>query len=248
MCVRWGAMFVCTCAGKLHKSARLIAHHSRRNIADYVVSHCAHIAPLHTLAVLLRMHPPQLAGTKPTLGAPVHAMRVASTHMLGCPTRPTRLTNVTPAATPGNDTPPVALRSLEEPVPEDQRPVNELEQLKNSALFSWAMLPPGQYIQRLGLTWAAFVLVIAAPVSFGSFSPSQQPVEFVLASATGGLLAVSVLLLRLYSGYAFVANRLNSATIEYEETGWCVSSQRCMCVLCNSIGMTGRFLSSRQRS
>ena len=153
---------------------------------------------------------------------------VTSANVVGSQPLRVHTRNVTAAATPSEkpNAPPVALRSLEEPVPEDQRPVNELEQLKNSTLMSWAMLPTGQYAQRLGLTWAAFVLVIAAPVSFGSFSPSQQPVEFVLASATGGLLAVSVLLLRLYSGYAFVANRLNSATIEYEETGWYVQCCR----------------------
>lgn len=110
--------------------------------------------------------------------------------------------------------------NLEQAVPDEQRPVNELAQLKDSLVFSWATLDAGAYFARFATVWVFFYFLLAAPVAAGSFDPAKQPVEFVLAGATGGLLVVSVLVLRIYLGWAYVGNRLLSATVEYEETGW----------------------------
>jgi len=47
-----------------------------------------------------------------------------------------------------------------------------------------------------------------------------QPIEFVTSAAIGALLVVAVAVLRIYLGWAYVGDRLLSAAVEYEETGW----------------------------
>lgn len=44
--------------------------------------------------------------------------------------------------------------------------------------------------------------------------------KLVLGSVSSGLFAVTLVVLRMYLGWAYVGNRLLSATVEYEETGW----------------------------
>ena len=48
--------------------------------------------------------------------------------------------------------------------------------------------------------------------------------QFLLAAGSGGLVPVVFVALRVYLGWAYVGNRLLSAVVEYEETGWCVPS------------------------
>lgn len=55
--------------------------------------------------------------------------------------------------------------------------------------------------------------------------PSQrgltvQPVEWAVAGCLGSLLVVLLLVLRIYLGWAYVGDRLLSAAVPYEETGW----------------------------
>ena len=47
-----------------------------------------------------------------------------------------------------------------------------------------------------------------------------QPIEFVISASIGALLVVAVAVLRIYLGWAYVGDRLLSAAVEYEETGW----------------------------
>ena len=67
---------------------------------------------------------------------------------------------------------------------------------------------------------AGFFAGIGVPVSAVTFSWATEPVPFLAAASIGSTLVVTVTLLRLYLGWSFVGNRLLSATVEYEETGW----------------------------
>lgn len=59
------------------------------------------------------------------------------------------------------------------------------------------------------------------PVSwFGSIGPESEPVRLALGCAGSGLFVVILAVVRMYLGWAYVGNRLLSATVEYEETGW----------------------------
>jgi len=61
---------------------------------------------------------------------------------------------------------------------------------------------------------------LAAPISAASFSPAKDPLKFVLAAGIGTLLLVSLVVLRIYLGWSYVGDRLLSAVVPYEETGW----------------------------
>ncbi|KAE8695956.1 subtilisin-like protease-like isoform 1 [Hibiscus syriacus] len=109
---------------------------------------------------------------------------------------------------------------LEIEVPFEQRPVNEYSSLKDGPLYSWGELGPGQFFLRLGGLWLVTFTVLGAPIAASSFNPSREPLRFVLAAGTGTLFLVSLIVLRIYLGWSYVGDRLLSAVIPYEETGW----------------------------
>ncbi|KAJ0985499.1 hypothetical protein J5N97_003855 [Dioscorea zingiberensis] len=103
------------------------------------------------------------------------------------------------------------------PVPPEQQPVNEYQALSDSFPFSWAAEDLVAYCSRLAITGASFSLLVGLPVaSFGTADPRAR----ALGAVSAGLLAVTLAVLRMYLGWAYVGNRLLSATVEYEETGW----------------------------
>lgn len=47
-----------------------------------------------------------------------------------------------------------------------------------------------------------------------------QPLEWFLSGSTGSMVVVAILVLRIYLGWSYVGDRLLSAAVAYEETGW----------------------------
>ncbi|XP_065873548.1 protein CONSERVED IN THE GREEN LINEAGE AND DIATOMS 27, chloroplastic [Euphorbia lathyris] len=109
---------------------------------------------------------------------------------------------------------------MEIEVPFEQRPVNEYESLKDEVLYSWGELDPKELFVRLGGLWLATFTVLGVPIAAASFNPGREPLRFVLAAGTGTLLIVSLIVLRIYLGWSYVGDRLLSAVIPYEESGW----------------------------
>ncbi|ESQ31220.1 hypothetical protein EUTSA_v10004607mg [Eutrema salsugineum] len=110
--------------------------------------------------------------------------------------------------------------SSEIQVPSDQRPVNEYSSLKEGMLYSWGELGPSQFFLRLGGLWLVTFTVLGVPIAAASFNPSREPLRFVLAAGTGTLFLVSLIVLRIYLGWSYVGDRLLSAVVPYEESGW----------------------------
>ncbi|KAL6851669.1 hypothetical protein ACP4OV_020233 [Aristida adscensionis] len=109
------------------------------------------------------------------------------------------------------------------PVPPEQRPVNEYEALAASLPFSWAAGDLRVYCSRLALTGAAVALFVGLPVAaFGGRGGAGggDGLHLALGATGSGILAVTLAVVRMYLGWAYVGNRLLSATVEYEETGW----------------------------
>ncbi|XP_047158360.1 uncharacterized protein ycf36 [Vigna umbellata] len=107
------------------------------------------------------------------------------------------------------------------PVPLEQQPINEYHSLSTSFPFSWAALDAVEYASRLLVTGTSFALLIGLPVAwFGSAGAQAEPLKRLLCAASSGLFAVTLAVVRMYLGWAYVGNRLLSATVEYEETGW----------------------------
>lgn len=109
---------------------------------------------------------------------------------------------------------------LEIEVPFEQRPVNEYSSLKDGVLYSWGELSPGSFFLRLGGLWLVAFTILGVPIAAASFNPSREPLRFALAAGTGTLFLVSLIVLRIYLGWSYVGDRLLSAVIPYEESGW----------------------------
>ncbi len=105
------------------------------------------------------------------------------------------------------------------PVPFEQQPLNEYEQLKSSWLFRDCTLSWREYITKLTWIWS-LSWAIAAPVAAVSFPPHKEIGRFLLCGGAGASIGVLLLLLRLYLGWSYVQNRLASPVISYEESGW----------------------------
>ncbi|NJM21099.1 MAG: CGLD27 family protein [Richelia sp. RM2_1_2] len=105
------------------------------------------------------------------------------------------------------------------PVPREQQPLNEYEQLKNSWLFQDCSLSTRSYLTKIlwiwGLSW-----LVAGPVAYSSFPPHKHIVQFILCGSAGASIGVVLVLLRLYLGWSYVRDRLASPIIFYEESGW----------------------------
>lgn len=105
------------------------------------------------------------------------------------------------------------------PVPTEQQPVNEYEQLSKAWLFRDCTASIREYTIRFawiyGLSW-----LIAGPMSAASFPPHKFIAQFTLSSAAGASIGVVLILVRLYLGWSYVCDRLKSPVIFYEESGW----------------------------
>ena len=105
------------------------------------------------------------------------------------------------------------------PVPEEQRPLNEYQDLKESWFFGWALCDRWAYFRPL-LLWWSLSWVMFGPISAVSYMPTRQPVQFVLFAAIGSSVIPVLALLRLYLGWNYVKSRLLNTTVFYEESGW----------------------------
>ncbi|MEB3831597.1 CGLD27 family protein [Phormidium sp. CCY1219] len=105
------------------------------------------------------------------------------------------------------------------PVPTEQQPLNEYQALKESCFFGWATRDLRGYLSKMG--WILGISsIFCAPVVAASFPPGKYLGQFILGSAGGGGLILSLALLRLYLGWRYVRDRLASEIVSYEESGW----------------------------
>lgn len=105
------------------------------------------------------------------------------------------------------------------PVPAEQQPINEYQELKESWFFRWATLELQAYLKPILVLWLLSWL-IAAPVAAVSFPPARYPVQFFLSGAAGALVIPTLALIRLYLGWIYICDRLSQETVFYEESGW----------------------------
>ena len=101
-----------------------------------------------------------------------------------------------------------------------ERPASQLAELQDSLLLGWGGKELGGYVARLGALGSFFYFVLAYPIASYSYDPSTQPFETVVCALSGSFVAVAVFALLIYNNWSYVRDRLLSATVAYEETGW----------------------------
>ena len=105
------------------------------------------------------------------------------------------------------------------PVPKEQQPINEYQELQNSWFFGWAKLAPTKYITKL--IWVGiWSSIVTAPLAAASFPMAKYPIQFGITTLGGCSIFVALAAVRLYLGWIYIKNRLYNEAIFYEESGW----------------------------
>ncbi len=105
------------------------------------------------------------------------------------------------------------------PVPDEQQPLNEYQQLKESWFFGCCTGSLKSYLKPLVWVWGLSWLV-CGPVAAVSYPVKKYLGHFLLSGSAGACFIVALVLLRLYLGWSYVRERLVNATVFYEESGW----------------------------
>jgi hypothetical protein len=108
-------------------------------------------------------------------------------------------------------------------VPEGQRPVNEYLDVTSQPLFGWASNESGNtgLLIRLVILYGVIFGTVCYPISGQTYTGGDDFMLQKLASSNvGALLFIIFILIRIYSGWGYLATRLKSKVIEYEESGW----------------------------
>ena len=105
------------------------------------------------------------------------------------------------------------------PVPPEQRPLQEYEQLLTSWFFVWPSASLAGLGKALAASWL-LLLAIAVLVASGSWVIRHDPVKVAAAGAVAAILMPLLLLVRQWLGWRYVHRRLVSEKVEYEESGW----------------------------
>ena len=105
------------------------------------------------------------------------------------------------------------------PVPTNQIPLNELNNIKNSWIISWPLQEKSIFYRKLIYSWI-FINPIILIISYGSDYLKHNIFELTLTSFSVSLLLPILLLFRQWLSWIYIYKRLNSEKIEYEESGW----------------------------
>lgn len=105
------------------------------------------------------------------------------------------------------------------PVPAEQVPIREYEDMRNSWFYSWGTKTLRGYLTPIVVLWL-LSWFLAAPVAAVSFSPARQLPYFLVSGSVGCLVLPLLALIQLYVGWRHVGDRLRQPEVPYEESGW----------------------------
>jgi hypothetical protein len=105
------------------------------------------------------------------------------------------------------------------PVPKDQRPLNEYNELKNSFGFRWTIETPQIFFKTLILLLTYIVFVVTFFIS-NMHDWKSNIFELLLWIISSSFTILTILLLRFYLAWEYIYNRLMNASVTYEESGW----------------------------
>nr|YP_009297534.1 hypothetical protein Hrvl_018 [Hildenbrandia rivularis]AOM67078.1 hypothetical protein Hrvl_018 [Hildenbrandia rivularis] len=105
------------------------------------------------------------------------------------------------------------------PIPSFQQPLNEYKFLQKSYFFSWSTLKPLKFLLKLLVFWLSISLLMI-PIFVSGILAIRTFQEFLVLDIILSHLILIVLLVRLHLGWCYITQRLLSATVVYEESGW----------------------------
>ena len=105
------------------------------------------------------------------------------------------------------------------PVPQNQRPINEFNSIRNSWIISWPFLERNIFYRKLMFSWL-FITPVSLTISYGSDYLKNNIFELIFLSFTASLAFPILILIRQWLSWVYIYKRLNSEKIEYEESGW----------------------------
>ena len=105
------------------------------------------------------------------------------------------------------------------PVPQNQRPINEFNSIRNSWIISWPFLERNIFYRKLMISWF-FITPISLTISYGSDYLKNNIFELIFLSFAASLAFPILILIRQWLSWVYIYKRLNSEKIEYEESGW----------------------------
>lgn len=105
------------------------------------------------------------------------------------------------------------------PVPPEQRPLREYEQLLESWFFVWPAHNFRELVRPLATSWL-LLAPLTVLVASGSWVMRHHPTQLVLAGLVAAVALPILLLVRQWLGWTYVHRRLLSERVEYEESGW----------------------------
>lgn len=103
------------------------------------------------------------------------------------------------------------------PVPFDQQPLNEFYLLKQSCFFSFFGFDLSKYIYSL-LIICLVAIILYTPLILANINFTWN--IFLFYELFCIICSLSIVLIRLYLGWAYIVSRLFSSSIFYEESGW----------------------------
>ena len=105
------------------------------------------------------------------------------------------------------------------PVPAEQLPIREYEEMRESWFYSWGARSLRGYTVPVLVVWGLSWLV-SGPIAAASFAPAKFLTQFLVSASLGALVIPTLTLLQLYVGWSHVGNRLQTRDLPYEESGW----------------------------
>lgn len=105
------------------------------------------------------------------------------------------------------------------PVPPEQLPINQYEDMRDSWFYAWGGRNGAGYIKPVVILWA-LSWVVTGPMVGASYAPGRYPLPFGLLAAAGALILPILALTQLYIGWLHVGQRLQQSAVPYEESGW----------------------------
>ena len=100
------------------------------------------------------------------------------------------------------------------PVPQEQRPLEEFQQLCESWFFSWPAGQEPRLSQRLAGFWL-LMLPVCSLIASGSWTLKQDPPRLLAAAAVAALVLPLLLLVRQWLGWTYVMQRLLRESVDY---------------------------------